>query len=105
MRESVILSAVRTAIGKFQGALAPLSAVDLGACVVREAVARAGIEPGQVDEIIMGNVVSAGLGQNPAPQNGLKGGVDPRGAPITINKGCGSGRKRGGAPRQSGGAR
>ena len=71
MRESVILSAVRTAIGKFQGALAPLSAVDLGALVVREAVARAGIEPGQVDEIIMGNVVSAGLGQNPARQRAM----------------------------------
>src|SRR5207244_6785412 len=93
MRESVILSAVRTAIGKFQGALAPLSAVDLGACVVREAVARAGIEPGQVDEIIMGNVVSAGLGQNPARQAGLKGGLDPRVAAMTINKVCGSGLK------------
>ncbi len=93
MRESVILSAVRTAIGKFQGAMAPLSAVDLGACVVREAVARAGIEPGQVDEIIMGNVVSAGLGQNPARQAGLKGGLDPRVAAMTINKVCGSGLK------------
>ena len=93
MRESVILSAVRTAIGKFQGALAPLSAVDLGACVVREAVARAGIEPGQVDEVIMGNVVSAGLGQNPARQAGLKGGLDPRVAAMTINKVCGSGLK------------
>src|SRR5436309_334226 len=93
MRESVILSAVRTAIGKFQGALSPLSAVDLGACVVREAVARAGIEPGQVDEIIMGNVVSAGLGQNPARQAGLKGGLNPRVAAMTINKVCGSGLK------------
>jgi acetyl-CoA C-acetyltransferase len=93
MRSSVILSAVRTAIGKFQGALAPLSAVDLGACVVREAVARAGIEPGQVDEIIMGNVVSAGLGQNPARQAGLKGGLNPRVAAMTINKVCGSGLK------------
>src|SRR5260370_34071667 len=93
MQEGVVLSAVRTAIGKFQGALAPLSAVDLGACVVREAVARAGIEPGQVDEIIMGNVVSAGLGQNPARQAGLKGGLDPRVAAMTINKVCGSGLK------------
>src|SRR5207249_5930584 len=93
MRESVILSAVRTAIVKFQGALSPLSAVDLGACVVREAVARAGIEPGQVDEVIMGNVVSAGLGQNPARQAGLKGGLDPRVAAMTINKVCGSGLK------------
>jgi acetyl-CoA C-acetyltransferase len=93
MREAVIISAVRTAIGKFQGALAPLSAVDLGACVVREAVRRAGIEPGQVDEIIMGNVVSAGLGQNPARQAGLKGGLDHRVAAMTINKVCGSGLK------------
>ena len=75
------------------GALSPLSAVDLGACVVREAVARAGIEPGQVDEIIMGNVVSAGLGQNPARQAGLKGGLNPRVAAMTINKVCGSGLK------------
>jgi acetyl-CoA C-acetyltransferase len=93
MREAVIISAVRTAIGKFQGALAPLSAVDLGACVVREAVRRAGIEAGQVDEIIMGNVVSAGLGQNPARQAGLKGGLDHRVAAMTINKVCGSGLK------------
>src|SRR3989454_7292253 len=93
MRESVILSAVRTAIGKFQGALSSLPAVDLGACVVREAVTRAGIEPAQVDEIIMGNVVSAGLGQNPARQAGLKGGLDSRVAAMTINKVCGSGLK------------
>jgi len=93
MREAVIIAAVRTAIGKFQGSLAPLSAIDLGACVVREAVRRAGIEPRQVDEIIMGNVVSAGLGQNPARQAGLKGGLEPRVAAMTINKVCGSGLK------------
>ena len=93
MREAVILSAVRTPIGKFLGSLAPLSAVDLGAIVVREAVKRAGIEPTQVDEIIMGNVVSAGLGQNPARQAGLKGGLDARVAALTINKVCGSGLK------------
>ena len=93
MNEPVIISAVRTAIGKFQGALSSLSAVDLGACVVREAVTRAGIEPAQVDEIIMGNVVSAGLGQNPARQAGLKGGLDSRVAAMTINKVCGSGLK------------
>ncbi len=75
MREAVIISACRTAIGKFQGSLTPFSAVDLGAFAVREAVRRAGIEPAQVDEIIMGNVVSAGLGQNPARQAGLKGGL------------------------------
>src|SRR3989440_5430742 len=93
MNEPVIISAVRTAIGKFQGALSGLSAVDLGACVVREAVVRAGIEPAQVDEIIMGNVVSAGLGQNPARQAGLKGGLDSRVAAMTVNKVCGSGLK------------
>jgi len=93
MREAVIIAAVRTAIGKFQGSLAPFSAVDLGACVVREAVRRAGIEPTQVDEIIMGNVVSAGLGQNPTRQAGLKGGLHPHVAALTINKVCGSGLK------------
>jgi len=93
MREPVILSAVRTPIGKFQGSLAPFSATDLGAIVVREAVKRAGIEPGAVDEIIMGNVISAGLGQNPARQAGLKGGLDNRVAAMTINKVCGSGLK------------
>ena len=83
MRQPVIISAARTAIGKFQGALASLSAVELGACVVREAVKRAGIEPAQVDEIIMGNVVSAGLGQNPARQAGLRGGLSPNVAAMT----------------------
>jgi acetyl-CoA C-acetyltransferase len=93
MREAVIIAAVRTAVGKFQGSLSPFSAVDLGACVVREIVRRAGVEPSQIDEIIMGNVVSAGLGQNPARQAGLKGGLDPRVAAMTINKVCGSGLK------------
>ena len=93
MREAVIIAAVRTPIGKFQGSLSPFSAVDLGACAVREAVCRAGIEPTQVDEIIMGNVVCAGLGQNPGRQAGLKGGLPPRVAAMTINKVCGSGLK------------
>ena len=93
MREAVIIAAVRTAIGKFQGSLSPFSAVELGAGVVRETVRRAGIEPSQVDEIIMGNVVSAGLGQNPARQAGLKGGLHHRVAAMTINKVCGSGLK------------
>jgi len=93
MNQPVIIGAARTPIGKFQGALSPFSAVDLGACVVREVVRRAGIEPAQVDEIIMGNVVSAGLGQNPARQAGLKGGLHPRVAAMTINKVCGSGLK------------
>jgi acetyl-CoA C-acetyltransferase len=93
MREAVIIAAVRTAIGKFQGSLSPFSAVDLGAFAVRDAVRRAGIAPEQVDEIIMGNVVSAGLGQNPARQAGLKGGLHHRVAAMTINKVCGSGLK------------
>ena len=93
MAQPVIISAVRTAIGKFLGALAPLSAVELGASVVRESVSRAGLDPSHVDEVIMGNVVSAGLGQNPARQAGLRGGLDPRVAAMTINKVCGSGLK------------
>jgi acetyl-CoA C-acetyltransferase len=93
MERPVILSAVRTAIGKFQGGLSSLSATELGAKVVAEAVRRAGIEPKLVDEIIMGNVVSAGLGQNPARQAGLRGGLDVRVAAMTINKVCGSGLK------------
>src|SRR5437660_6879240 len=93
MEIPVILSAVRTPVGKFRGSLTPFSAVALGAIAVRESVKRAGIEPAQVDEIIMGNVISAGLGQNPARQAGLKGGLDNRVAAMTINKVCGSGLK------------
>ncbi|HJY86019.1 MAG TPA: acetyl-CoA C-acetyltransferase [Candidatus Acidoferrales bacterium] len=93
MEHPVILSAVRSPIGKFQGGLAPLSATELGAKVVAEAVRRAGIEPQQVDEIIMGNVVQAGLGQNPARQAGLRGGLHHRVAAMTVNKVCGSGLK------------
>jgi acetyl-CoA C-acetyltransferase len=93
MEQPVILGAVRTPIGKFMGGLAPLSAPELGAKVVAEAVRRAGIEPGLVDEAIMGNVVQAGLGQNPARQAALRGGLDPRVAAMTINKVCGSGLK------------
>jgi acetyl-CoA C-acetyltransferase len=93
MYEPVIISAARTPTGKFLGSLTPFSAVDLGAIVVREAVKRAGIEPDRVDEIIMGNVIQAGLGQNPARQAGLKGGLNNRVAAMTINKVCGSGLK------------
>jgi acetyl-CoA C-acetyltransferase len=89
----VIISACRTAVGKFQGSLSELSAPQLGAIVVREAVKRAGIEPGQVDECIMGNVVSAGLGQNPARQAAIFGGLSPAVGAMTINKVCGSGLK------------
>jgi len=91
--QPIILSAVRTPIGKFQGALAPLSAVELGARVVAEAVRRAGIDPAAVDEAILGNVVQSGLGQNPARQVALRGGLSPRVAAMTINKVCGSGLK------------
>ena len=93
METPVILSAVRTPVGKFQGGLASFAATELGAKVVAEAVRRAGIEPSQVDECIMGNVVSAGLGQNPARQAALRGGLDNRVAAMTINKVCGSGLK------------
>jgi len=93
MEQPVILSAVRTPIGKFQGGLSPLSATELGAKVVAEAVRRADIAPNSVDEVIMGCVLPAGLGQNPARQAALNGGLDPRVAAMTINKVCGSGLK------------
>src|SRR2546421_1395781 len=89
----VILSAVRTPIGKFQGGLAGFSAPELGGKVVAESIRRAGLDPKQIDEVIMGNVVQAGLGQNPARQAALRGGCDPRVAAMTINKVCGSGLK------------
>jgi acetyl-CoA C-acetyltransferase len=101
MEKAVILSAVRTPVGKFLGGLSSLAAPELGAKVVAEAVRRAGIEPGQVDEAIMGNVVQAGLGQNPARQAALKGGLDPRVAAMTINKVCGSGLKAVGLAAQA----
>ncbi len=93
MRESVIVSAVRTPTGKFLGLLKGFTAPQLGAMVVREAVRRAGIEPEIVDECIMGNVVSAGLGQNPARQAALNGGLPDHVAALTVNKVCGSGLK------------
>src|SRR5258708_26376242 len=93
MDQAVILSAVRTPVGKFQGGLAPLTATQLGAKVVAEAVRRAGIELKAVDEIIMGNVVQAGLGQNPARQAALSAWLAVRAASMTIHKACGSGVK------------
>jgi acetyl-CoA C-acetyltransferase len=93
METPVILSAVRTPVGKFQGGLASFSAPELGGKVVGEAARRAGIDAKQIDEAILGNVVQAGLGQNPARQAALKGGCDPRVAAMTINKVCGSGLK------------
>ena len=93
MRESVIVAAVRTPTGKFLGALKGFTATQLGALAVAEAVRRAGIDPQIVDECIMGNVVSAGLGQNPARQAALNGGLPEHVAALTINKVCGSGLK------------
>src|SRR5258705_4787130 len=93
MRHAVIVSAVRLPTGKFLGTLKDFSAPALGAMVVREAVARAGIDPASVDECIMGNVVSAGAGQAPARQAALNGGLKDHVAALTINKVCGSGLK------------
>jgi acetyl-CoA C-acetyltransferase len=93
MEEVVIVSAVRTPVGKFQGALSSFSATKLGAIVVREAVKRAALDPSQVDECIMGNVLPAGLGQNPARQAALFGGLSNEVSALTINKVCGSGLK------------
>jgi len=93
MREPVIVSAVRTPTGKFLGSLKEFTAPQLGAIVVREAVRRAGIDPAAVDECIMGNVVTAGEGQNPARQAALNGGLPDHVAAMTINKVCGSGLK------------
>lgn len=93
MREAVIVSAVRTPTGKFLGALKDFRAPDLGALVVREAVRRAGIDPALVEECLMGNVVSAGIGQAPARQAALRGGLPVTVGALTINKVCGSGLK------------
>jgi acetyl-CoA C-acetyltransferase len=93
MRETVIVSATRTATGKFLGSLKELSAPQLGAIAVGEAVRRAGVDPRAVDECIMGNVVAAGEGQNPARQAALHGGLHEHVAAMTINKVCGSGLK------------
>jgi acetyl-CoA C-acetyltransferase len=92
-QEAVIISAVRTATGKFQGALSQFKATDLGAIVVKEAVRRGGVDPADVDEVIMGCVIQAGLGQNPARQAALKGGIPFGVSAVTINKVCGSGLK------------
>ena len=91
MKEVVIVSACRTAIGKFGGTLKDVPAVELGAVVIKEAVKRAGIKPEQVEEVVMGNVLQAGLGQNPARQASLKAGMPIETPAMTINKVCGSG--------------
>src|SRR5271155_5209221 len=93
MEDIVIVAGVRTPVGKFQGALSSYSAPQLGAIVVREVVRRAGLEPTQIDECIMGNVLPAGLGQNPARQAAIFGGLPPEVGAMTVNKVCGSGLK------------
>jgi acetyl-CoA C-acetyltransferase len=101
MTRAIIGGALRTPVGKFLGALKSLSAVDLGAAVVKALVERYKLPAAQVEEIVMGNVVSAGLGQNPARQAGLRGGLTPGVAALTINKVCGSGLKAVGLAAQA----
>ena len=93
MKNCVIVSAARTAIGSFNGALATTSAIDLGATVIKAALQRAQLDPQRVDEVIMGNVLQAGLGQNPARQALLKSGLAETVCGFTVNKVCGSGLK------------
>ncbi|MEL7566842.1 MAG: acetyl-CoA C-acetyltransferase [Dehalobacterium sp.] len=93
MPKVVIASGVRTAIGKFGGALKDIRATDLGAIVIKEAISRAGLTPEQIDEVIMGNVLQAGLGQNPARQSAIKAGIPETTGAWTVNKVCGSGLK------------
>jgi acetyl-CoA C-acetyltransferase len=101
LEDVVIVSAVRTPVGKFQGSLSDFTAPQLGALVVKEVVKRAGLQPEQIDECIMGNVVTAGLGQNPARQAALFGGLKDEVAAMTINKVCGSGLKAVGLAAQA----
>jgi acetyl-CoA C-acetyltransferase len=93
MREVVIVSAVRTAVGSFNGSLGSFSAVELGSMAIKEAIARAGIDKEKVDEVIFGNVLQAGLGQNPARQAAIKAGIPVEVPSYTVNKVCGSGLK------------
>src|SRR5215207_5212893 len=91
IKEAVIVSAVRTPTGKFQGALKGFSATELGSIVIKEAVKRAGVDPARIDEVIMGCVVQAGLGQAPARQAALKAGLPVEVSALTVNMVCGSG--------------
>jgi acetyl-CoA C-acetyltransferase len=93
MQDIVIVSAVRTAVGKFGGALAKVSATELGAIAIKEAIARAKLDPAQIGEVIMGQVLTAGSGQNPARQALIKSGVPKEVPALTINAVCGSGLK------------
>src|SRR2546425_4047230 len=92
-RDAYIVSACRTAIGEFLGGLSTVPAPELGAVVIREAVSRAGIKPGDVEEVLMGNVVQAGVGQAPARQAAIKAGIPDTVGATTVNKVCGSGLK------------
>lgn len=91
--EAYIVGGVRTAVGKFDGSLASLNAVEIGAVVIKELVARTSIDPKEVNEVIMGNVIQAGLGQNPARQASIKAGIPQNVPSFTVNKVCGSGLK------------
>lgn len=93
MQDVVIVAATRTAVGSFQGSLAGIPAVDLGAAVIRQLLAQTGIDPAQVDEVIMGQVLTAGAGQNPARQAAIKAGLPHAVPAMTLNKVCGSGLK------------
>ncbi|AFM41836.1 acetyl-CoA acetyltransferase [Desulfosporosinus acidiphilus SJ4] len=93
MKDVVIVSAVRTPVGSFCGAIGQIPAVELGAVVIKEAIQRAGITPDQVDEVILGNVLQGGLGQNPARQAAIKAGIPQEVPSWTLNKVCGSGLK------------
>jgi len=90
-KEAVIISAARTPTGKFQGSLKPFTAPELGAIAIKEAVKRAGVDPAKIDEVIMGCVVQAGIGQAPARQAALKAGLPPEVSALTVNMVCGSG--------------
>lgn len=93
MRKSVVVSAVRTPVGNFGGSLKDVSAVELGSIVIAESLEKAGIKPGDVDEVIMGNVIQSGLGMNPARQSAIRAGIPQEVPAMTINKVCGSGLK------------
>ena len=93
MQDIVIVSAARTGVGKFGGSLSKLSATELGSLVVREVITRSGLDPALVGEVIMGQVLAAGAGQNPARQALMKAGIPKEVPALTINAVCGSGLK------------